>query len=186
MTDKVVPIGNSFDVTGGAILHEVEWGPGGGVLRPVVQMTAIGHFAAMANGALTFCSLEGETEIDLTDDQVGQIVRILMKASYHAQRRREHLTGFDLVRVTRAPDGAVTVEHRGEARSMRLSKLRGSKRWGFRKCTACKEPAPELWVDATEYKPYENRNFSAEVCEPCVARLANAPSGLREVSLAVP
>jgi hypothetical protein len=165
----VTPIGSARSITGGASL--VIYG------KPTRQDTAIGRVETLANGAIVFLA-RSDKEVELSEREARAVEDAFSHAIYAAALRKETLTGFNVVRVTRTEDGAVDVTWRGKSRRMRLSKLRRE-----RNCGGCRARVPSIYVAVESTRErYAPRSGFIEVCEECVTKGCAIPKGLHEVS----
>jgi hypothetical protein len=142
--------------------------------------TPIGQIDGVADGVILVRDAEHELHRELSPAEAREVARALQHAATAVEQWQEHASGFNTIRVFRSPDGALTVEHRGRARPMRLSKLRGSifadgSRHFLRHCWNCRKGSSALYVASDDVRSdgsYRDRH--AEVCEACVEKLEAA------------
>jgi hypothetical protein len=134
-----------------------------------------GTVGVIANAKIQVVDAAGRA-FELSEEDARDVIEAFQHARYVARLWREKLSGFNTVRVTRWPDGAIDVTCHGQTHRMR--RLEGRK---DRHCSACKaRRGGAFYVVADPGKPW-NRYHFVEVCEPCVTELALAPTSLREL-----
>jgi hypothetical protein len=149
--------------------------------------TALGLVEGLGDGAILVRNFEDGTHHELTPAEARHVARAFMHAASAVEQWQEHASGFNKIRVTRSPDGVVSVTWRGRTRPMRLSKLRGSRHFGghFHTCGECKQRPTAIYVAADDVREHDVRVAHVEVCQDCVDRLANLPETVAVV-VAVP
>lgn len=153
--------------------------------RTTAAALPFGRLSVIPSGAILFRDRAGIDHL-LSDSEVTDIIKAFEHARGAADAWREKLSGANVIRVAKE-GGEVRVTQRGRTCTMRISKLRRARHIHSgaplvgRRCDACREVKPVLWVDATKYEPFHREPF-VEVCDACVERLAGAREGIREVS----
>lgn len=132
----------------------------------------IGRIATLANGVIWFRAKDGE-EYELTEEEAHAVSEAFQHARFAARERKNYLSGFTTLRVSRSSEGAVTAQYRGETFAMRRSNLR-ARPW--RRCQSCKQ---QLVVPCTAWVGVEKEQRDVLVCVSCVDRLATAPTEIR-------
>lgn len=143
------------------------------------EETAIGSVAGLADGAVIIQTKHG-VFYELTIEEARDLSSALQAAWIGVEQWQKHARGYHRLRVAKGHGGAVMATLHGRTVELRVSMLRGSRRHGFyRKCYACHEPSPELYIEANR-KPWAEK-FGAEVCPKCVDELLNAKDEIAEV-----
>lgn len=138
--------------------------------------TAIGKVDGLADGVVLVRPTGSEFE--LTVEEADALATALRCASAGVKSWREHASGFNRVRVARAPGGVgYAVTWRGRARPMRLSTLRTRQR----RCEACGVMTSVLYVAADVVREHGLRVRHCDVCMVCVEELADAPETIAAV-----
>lgn len=184
---NVIPIGTAHDQKVDNRYLEV-WGKSTFVRLP------FGSVGTISNAKIQVIDASGRS-FELTEDDVRRVEEAFARARHAASLWREHITGFNQVRVTRHVGGAIDVTHRGKTHRMRRLRTRSPRRFvhdpdGFpvaldgHQCGACKKrPGGPFYVIANRGEKWNRIRF-VEVCEPCVEKLAAVPTAIRAIESA--
>jgi hypothetical protein len=142
--------------------------------------TPVALVEGLADGVVLVRDMERGTHFELTPDEARAIARAFNHAAFGVEEWQKHARGYHRIVVQRDEVGVVRVTSRDATLPMRLSKLRRARR-----CRECGESVISLWIVERAAQKEEwchgRPVHSVEICEPCVERLANAPTTIAEV-----
>lgn len=143
--------------------------------------TPVALVEGLRDGVVLVRDMKRGTHFELTPNEARAVAEAFNHAAFGVEAWAEHARGYHRVVVQRNEEGVVRVTTQDTTAVMRLSKLRRP-----RACSACRESVMALWVGVREqakgWAPGHLRApHNAEVCEPCVERLANAATAIAEV-----
>jgi hypothetical protein len=165
---NVIPIGSARDQRVDGRYLEL-----GG--KTTFRKLAFGSVGVIGNARIQVIDASGRA-FELTEAEARDVIEAFQHARRVAGLWREQITGFNAVRVTRHPSGSIDITHRGVTHRMRKLRTRRG-----RYCSACKVDVGgggDFYVIADPGAPWNRIRF-AEVCGPCVDRLATAPTNIR-------
>jgi hypothetical protein len=140
--------------------------------------TRIGLIMGLADGAVVVCDTDDNGYVDadgwsveLSPDEARRIAQRLMSAAAGVDDWARRAKGYYRIDAKRDHSGTY-VCNRDETHLMRLSKLRGSRRYGRNTatCSHCNKVSDLMWVSTTV-----RREQFVSVCEVCLEALIEQP-----------
>jgi len=131
--------------------------------------TPVGRATLLMDGRVMFTPKMQNPDVYLTAEEAAEVGNAFRGLWVQSRLHVQEISGYNVARATKDAYGVISMQWRGVAHRMKLSRLRRARR-----CHRCREACLVLWKAA-------DRNGWAEHCDSCMEKLLATPETIREV-----